>query len=182
MKKQRCQLLALQSHLQCVVEGAQTALPVLRTEIRDIRKVIVKQRETAISQLCDIRSELTESIKTVFVATKKDWETELENAKQQTAELEKKLDKFANERDALRQKLDELNRSWQEEKQQLILSAQLQVQQREEELDFQRQEDLRNQALEHQEELEALKKQMKLLENEHVAIVDEWRSAANQVT
>lgn len=181
MKKQRCQLLALQSHLQCVIEGAQMAHLALRTELSDIRAGVVQQRCTTISQLQVFRTELEESIQTTFTATKKDSDLQFEKLQQQATEIEKERDTLASELEALRRELNELRSAWQEEKQQLILSSQLQIQQREKELDHQRQEDLRNQALEHQEEIEALKKQMKLLEDEHRAIVDEWRSAADQV-
>lgn len=85
---------------------------------------------------------------------------------------------------SLRQEVEswkEKSVSWEQEKKELIASAQEVLAQREKEMEQLREEQLRNCTQEHQKEVEVLKEQATAAEEHHKDIVSQWQSAADQV-
>ena len=185
VKSQRCRLLALQSHLQCALEAGQAALPAFRTELSSIRKLTIELNQVANDQFKLLQTEITQNIVAVFASVEKtsaDLQTETNS---QNRKLDQEKEKITEELLIVRRELEDWkNRSvhWQEEKKALITSAQLCLQQREEELEQQRVEQLRNQRIKHKQEIEALKEAVKTAEDKCRATVGEWQSASEQVS
>ncbi len=185
VKGQRCRLLALQSHLQCALEAGQTALPVFRTELNSIRKLTIEWSQVANEQLARLRFELIQHIREMFASTEKTSEVILEEVKSQNKKLDEEKVKLEEELNSVRVELEDWKkqcRKWQEEKKELVSSAQVCLRQREEELDKQRVEQLRQQKLKYKQEIIALKETVKSTEEKCQAIVREWQTVSEQVS
>lgn len=177
-------MLALQSHLQCALEAGQAALPAFRTEMSSIRKLTIESKQMATDQLTKLRTDLLKQIRLVSASTEKASEDLLEEANNQNKELNLEKQQLTNELDSVRLELDELRKQsnqWQEERKELIASAQLCLQQREEELEQQKTEQLKNLQLKYKQEIELLKEAVKVAEEKCQAVIYEWQSASEQV-
>ena len=184
MKSQRCRLLALQSHLQCALEAGQAALPAFRSEMDAIRKLTTEWREISIEQLTQIKYNLTQQIQQMFTCAEKTSENLLEKAKTQNQMLEQENQKLTDELLSIRCELEEWKKrsaQWQVERNELITSAQLCLQQREAELEQQRHDQLENERIKHIHELEALKEALKAAEDKCNIMTSEWQAASEQV-
>ncbi|XP_046438218.1 RB1-inducible coiled-coil protein 1-like isoform X2 [Daphnia pulex] len=183
VKGQRCRLLALQSHLQCALEAGQTALPVFRTELNSIRKLTIEWSQVANEQLARLRFELIQHIREMFAATEKTSEVILEEVKSQNKKLDEEKVKLEDELKSVRVELEDWKKQcsrWQEEKKELVSSAQFCLRQREEELEKQRIEQLRQQKMKYKQEINALKETVKNTEEKCKAIVSEWQAVSEQ--
>lgn len=184
VKSQRCQLLALQSHLQCALEAGQAALPALRTEMNSIRKLTVEWKQMASEELTRIQSDLMQQIVSVAALTEDASGKRLDEVLSLNKSLNEEKTKLVEEMASLRKELDELkgqSNQWQEEKKELICSAQLCLQQREQELEQQKENQLQSQELLYKKEIESLREAMKETEQRCQIIVNEWKSASEQV-
>lgn len=177
-------MLALQSHLLCALESGQAALPAFRSEMTSIRKLTTECKQMAIDQLARLRIDFVNQIHLVFTATEKKTTDLLEDFKCKNKLLDEEKQLLETELLSARRELDELrNQSiqWQEEKKELITSAQVCLQQRQDELEQQRTDQLQNQQLKFSQEIEALKEAIKVTEEKCKATVSEWQSASEQV-
>lgn len=185
VKGQRCRLLALQSHLQCALEAGQTALPVFRSELNSIRKLTIEWSQVANEQLARLRFELIQHIREMFASTEKSSEIILEEVKSQNKKLDEEKFKLEAELKSVRIELEDWKKQcsqWQEEKKELVGSAQFCLRQREEELEKQRIEQLRQQKMKYKQEINALKETVKSTEEKCKAIVSEWQAVSEQVS
>ncbi len=184
VKGQRCRLLALQSHLQCALEAGQAALPAFRTEMSSIRKLTIELNQVANDQFRRLQSDITQNIRVMFASFEKTSADLLQEERSKNKKLDQEKSKLMEELLTVRRELEEWknrNVQWQEEKKELITSAQVCLQQREEELEQQKIEKLQNQRMRHKQEIEALKEAVKKSEEKCLAAVSEWQSASEQV-
>lgn len=187
VKSQRCRMLALQSHLQCALEAGQAALPALRTEMKAIRKLTVEWNQMTSDELTRMKSDLTQHILSFFLSTERTYERRLNEVMDLNTSLNQEKSKLTEEVMSLRKELDEwknLNSQWQEEKKELITSAQLCLQQREQELEQQAKQkvdQLKAQELECQKEIQILRIAIEETDQRCQSIVAEWQSASEQV-
>ena len=184
VKSQRCRLLALQSHFQCALETGQAALPVFRTELNSIRKLTIEWSQVANEQLTRLRFELIQHIREMFASSERSSEVFLEEAKIQNIRLDKEKKKLEEELTSVRVELEDMKKQcsqWQEEKKELVSSAQFCLRQREEELDKQRVEQLHQQKLKYNQKINALKETVRAAEEKCQTVVNEWQSVSEQV-
>lgn len=177
-------MLALQSHLQCALEAGQAALPAFRTEMGSIRRLTMESKQIATDQITKLQTDLLLQIRAIFASTEKVSEELLEEAKSQNRRLDQEKQQLEKELVSVHSELDEFRKQcqlWQEERKELIASAQLCLQQREEELDQQKTEQLENQQLKYKQEIELLKEALKVAEEKFEAALNEWQSASEQV-
>lgn len=185
VKSQRCRLLALQSHLQCALEAGQAALPAFRTEMDSIRKLTLEWSDVANEQLAWLRSEFTQQIIKLFASEESASLAMLDEAQSQNKKLGDEKEKLQEDLMVVRLELDKWKKQcveWQEEKKSLVASAQLRLQQREEELEQQRLEQLNQQKLEHKKTIQTLQEAVKVAEEKYRVVVSDWQSASEQVS
>ncbi|KZS15636.1 RB1-inducible coiled-coil protein [Daphnia magna] len=183
VKSQRCRLLALQSHLQCALEAGQAALPAFRTEMDSIRKLTLEWSDVANEQLAWLRSEFTQQIIKLFASEESASLAMLDEAQSQNKKLGDEKEKLQEDLMVVRLELDKWKKQcveWQEEKKSLVASAQLRLQQREEELEQQRLEQLNQQKLEHKKTIQTLQEAVKVAEEKYQVVVSDWQSASEQ--
>lgn len=184
VKSQRCRLLALQSHFQCALETGQAALPVFRTELNSIRKLTIEGSQVANEQLTRLRFELIQHIREMFASSERSSEVFLEEAKSQNIRLDQEKKKLEEELTSVRVELEDMKKQcsqWQEEKKELVSSAQFCLRQREEELEKQRVEQLHQQKLKYNQKINALKETVRVAEEKCQTVVNEWQSVSEQV-
>ena len=203
---QRCRMLALQSHLQCTLEAAQAALPTFRTELDLIRQLTNEWKQTATESLNELRSNVLEQTTLLLASIEADWMDRLEEERDRSSkrqslkiyfhklcflrndsfvgQVEKERERLTEELQSTRREVDEWKEkslSWEQEKKELIASAQQVLQQREKELEQFREDQLQARHLEHRKEINALLEQAKAAEEEHKTVIGQWQSAADQV-
>lgn len=178
-------MLALQSHLQCALEAGQAALPAFRTEMDSVRKLTLEWSDMANEQLAWLRSDLTQQISKLFANEESASLAMLDEAHCQNKKLQKEKEKLQEELMTVRLELDRWKKECvegQEEKKSLVASAELCLQQREEELGQQRIEQLHQQKVKYKQKIEALQETVKVNEEKCQAIVSDWQSASEQVS
>lgn len=181
---QRCRLLALQSHLQCALESAQTALPVFRSELDNIRQLTTDWKQCASKALADLRTNVLEQTTALLGSIEADWLDRLEEERDRSHQLDKERERLAEELRVARQEINEWKErlvAWEEEKKDLITSAQSVLRQREKEMEQTREESLESQKMVHQREMEDIQQKLRALVEEREALIQEWRSASDQV-
>ena len=184
VKSQRCRLLALQSHFQCALEAGQAALPVFRTELNSIRKLTVEWSQISNDQLTRLRFELIQHIRELFASSERASEFLFEEAKTQNRKLEQDKEKMEEELTSVRVELEDLKKQCiqlQEEKKELVISAQCCLRQQEEEFEKQRVEQLHQQKMKYKQEIKALKETVKIAEEKFQSVVSEWQTVSEQV-